>query len=129
MSDKLMSMPYSRRTAREMALRVLFQVDVGKQPLAEVLEDTLAQALIEVTNPVEQVIKDARKEVSRASILEAPSGATSNGRRIRNAGRMISLELKGLAERLIQNSQESVKRPEPMLTEDALADAEREVGR
>ena len=123
--DPLGTMPYSRRTAREMALRVLFQVDVGKQPLAEVLADTLTQALIEVANPVEQVIKDARQAVTRAAIEQAPSGATSSGRRIRNAGRAISLELKALAERLISNSVAYVKRTGEYTTDEALSDAER----
>src|SRR5207237_652720 len=122
---KDLGLPYSRRTAREMALRVLFQVDVGKQPLAEVLAETLRQAMIEGTNPVEQVIMDARKEAARVAHEQAPSGASGSGRRIRNAGRMISLELKSLAERLIQTSEESVKKAGDYSTDAARTDADR----
>jgi transcription antitermination protein NusB len=37
----------TRREARELILRMLFQVDVGKQPLDEVVEGALAQSILE----------------------------------------------------------------------------------
>ena len=40
----------TRRESRELALRMLFQLDVGKQPLEEVLEGALAQSRLEGAN-------------------------------------------------------------------------------
>jgi N utilization substance protein B len=40
----------TRREARELALRMLFQLDVGKQPLEEVVEAALAQSHLEGKN-------------------------------------------------------------------------------
>ena len=40
----------TRRESRELALRMLFQRDVGKQPLEEVLEGALAQSKLEGAN-------------------------------------------------------------------------------
>ena len=40
----------TRREARELALRMLFQHDVGKQPLDEVIEAALAQSHLEGKN-------------------------------------------------------------------------------
>ncbi|MBV9850929.1 MAG: transcription antitermination factor NusB [Armatimonadetes bacterium] len=40
----------TRREARELALRMLFQLDVGKQPLDEVIEAALAQSHLEGRN-------------------------------------------------------------------------------
>jgi transcription antitermination protein NusB len=37
----------TRREARELILRILFQIDVGKQPLDEVVEGALAQSILE----------------------------------------------------------------------------------
>ena len=40
----------TRREARELALRMLFQLDVGKQPLDEVVEAALAQSHLQGKN-------------------------------------------------------------------------------
>ena len=40
----------TRREARELALRMLFQLDVGKQPVEEVVEAALAQSQLEGKN-------------------------------------------------------------------------------
>ncbi len=40
----------TRREARELALRMLFQLDLGKQPVTEVLEAALAQSQLEGAN-------------------------------------------------------------------------------
>lgn len=40
----------TRRESRELALRVLFQIDLGKQPVTEVLEAALAQSQLEGAN-------------------------------------------------------------------------------
>ncbi len=40
----------TRREARELALRMLFQLDIGKQPVTEVVEAALAQSQLEGAN-------------------------------------------------------------------------------
>jgi len=40
----------TRREARELVLRMLFQIDVGKQPIDEVLDAGLAQSVLEGSN-------------------------------------------------------------------------------
>src|SRR5579884_3685711 len=40
----------TRREARELVLRMLFQLDVGKQPVDEVIEAALAQSVLEGVN-------------------------------------------------------------------------------
>ncbi|MGI4790522.1 MAG: transcription antitermination factor NusB [Janthinobacterium lividum] len=40
----------TRREARELALRMLFQLDLGKQPVDEVIEAALGQSQLEGTN-------------------------------------------------------------------------------
>lgn len=40
----------TRREARELALRMLFQLDLGKQPVDEVIQAALAQSLLEGSN-------------------------------------------------------------------------------
>lgn len=40
----------TRREARELALRMLFQLDLGRQPVDEVVEAALAQSLLEGSN-------------------------------------------------------------------------------
>lgn len=52
-----------RRAAREVALRMLFQVDVGKQPLEEVWDGALQQVRQQVTNPAHQAVQTAYAEV------------------------------------------------------------------
>jgi transcription antitermination factor NusB len=118
---------FSRRTARELALRVLFQLDVGKQPMSEVLDEVMNHALLAVNNPVDQVIRDARVALQEAVLREAPSGATSSGRRIRNALRMTALEFKGLEKRLEKRTIESFGRARSYLEEEAYGDAMEEV--
>src|SRR5258708_956898 len=114
------SLPHALRTARELALRVLFQVDVGKQPLAEVLDSSLQQALFAVGNPVDEVTKEARAAVWAAALVAAPEGASSSGRRIRNAARMIGLELSALNERLTRNTLRAIKRSGAYFADDAV---------
>jgi len=40
----------TRREARELALRMLFQIDVGKQPIDEVVDGALSQSVLEGPN-------------------------------------------------------------------------------
>ena len=59
----------TRREAREVALRVLFQIDVGKQPAEEVIVDALDQSVLEGANRVyaEEIV---RGTLDRQSVLD-----------------------------------------------------------
>ena len=52
----------TRREARELALRMLFQLDIGKQPIDEVVEAALAQSHLEGGNRAfaEELVRGAR---------------------------------------------------------------------
>jgi len=56
----------TRRESRELALRMLFQLDVGKQPLEEVLEGALAQSRLEGANRqyAEELVRGTLAEMS-----------------------------------------------------------------
>ena len=54
----------ARRAARELALKVLFQLDVGKQPVEDVLEGALAQLLHTVIHPASQLLHELRADPS-----------------------------------------------------------------
>ncbi len=56
----------TRRESRELALRMLFQLDVGKQPLEEVLEGALAQSRLEGSNRqyAEELVRGTLAEMS-----------------------------------------------------------------
>lgn len=56
----------TRREAREMALRMLFQIDVGKQPIDEVVEGALAQSVLEGAN------RDYAEDVVRGTLEHQP---------------------------------------------------------
>ena len=60
----------TRREARELALRMLFQLDVGKQPLDEVVEAALAQSHLEGKNRAfaEEAVRGAW---SRRDVIDA----------------------------------------------------------
>ena len=58
----------TRREAREMALRMLFQIDVGSHPVGEVVESSLDQSVLEGANRefAEQIVRgtwERREEV------------------------------------------------------------------
>jgi len=51
----------TRREARELVLRILFQIDVGKQPVDQVIEGALSQSILE------GAYRDFAEEVARGT--------------------------------------------------------------
>ena len=56
----------TRRDARELALRMLFQLDIGKQPLEEVMEAALTQSHLEGNNRryAEELVRGALEHMA-----------------------------------------------------------------
>lgn len=95
-------MQNARRLARELALKVLFQVDVGKQPLLEVLEGAQEQVRATVESPVTQVLRDAQKSLRelanrRAEELSAEM-STQSARQLKQITTALLTELQKLAD-------------------------------
>lgn len=69
-----------RRIARELALKALFQIDIGKQPRAEVLEGALEQVRAMVNSPVGQITRNASSAL-QALAQQSRDRLTTQGRR------------------------------------------------
>lgn len=98
-----------RRAAREVALRILFQVDVGKQPLEEVWDGALQQVRQQVTNPAHQAVQTAYAEVR--SLLASRKKSDPELRPLRFAAqkllrvlRKLEEDLAGLIARLVAHN-------------------------
>ena len=92
-----------RRVAREFALKALFQADVGRQPLSDVLAGALEQVLVSVRNPIAQVLREAlaalRAEAARLSAGTSPQTARRYRALARAAGRLLNGLAQTAAER------------------------------
>jgi N utilization substance protein B len=87
-----------RRTARELALKVLYQMDVGKQPLPEALEGALEQVRTQVYAPMTQVVHDTQASLRRL-YTQLPSHQTPQDiRQIRQLATLAAMQIQNLAE-------------------------------
>lgn len=93
----------SRRVARELALKVLFQVDVGKQPIAEVLEGAQDQIRTLSDSAVSQVAHDSqatlRKYTAERLKHLADKVSAQSVRQIKAVGTSMTTEIRSLAAR------------------------------
>lgn len=96
-------MQNTRRVARELALKVLFQVDVGKQPLDEVLEGAIDQIRTSLDSALNQVAQEALAGLRKlaADQIESRSDQISaqSSRQIKTVGTSIATDVRGLANR------------------------------
>ena len=79
-------MTNARRVGRELALKALFQVDIGKQPLSEVVSSSEAQILQGLLQPSGQAVKEAQSEVRSIIKPEESELSTQSRRQLRKAG-------------------------------------------
>lgn len=104
-------MPNSRRLARELALRILFQIDVGGQPIDEVFDGSLDQIRITVRNPIAQVLRDAQRAL-RSLANEASRDAGPHGaRQIKSAARAATMHLAQLANETADHVRAVISQP------------------
>jgi N utilization substance protein B len=101
----------SRRVARELALRVLFQVDVGKQPLDEVLEGAAGQVVIAVAQPVGQAAKEGVAALRRLALERAAEASSQSSRQIKQVSTLMSAQIRALAENLNERAADAARRP------------------
>src|SRR5579871_4584625 len=119
------SMQNPRRVARELALKVLFQVDVGKQPLGEVLDGALDQVRITVDGPVSQIVQDAQHSLrdlaARRSQELATQMSVQSTRLVKQTAQGMINELRALADTAKEQTRATVATPGPDAAERAEA--------
>lgn len=89
-------MPDTRQVARELALKALFQADVGHHPVEETVEgalETLRHSVDQVTDQLVERAKTAVFDVVEAYVEEH---GRYDVRRMRGAGRTVMLEIEQL---------------------------------
>lgn len=88
----------ARRAARELALKILYQMDVGKQPLSEALEGALEQVRAQVYAPITQIVRDTQTSLYRI-LSQCPSRmAPQDARQIRHAATAAATQIQMLAD-------------------------------
>jgi len=70
-----------RREGRELALRVLYQADVGREPFSGILAATLDQACQPADEAAAQILKDTTTDVREAESVARKRALTSIGKR------------------------------------------------
>lgn len=108
-------MQSSRRVARELALKVLFQVDVGKQPLSEVLEGVSRQICMSLDSSANQAAREAQTDLRNVASqrIEAVGDRMSAqaSRQIRTVSTAMATEIRRLAERASEIARNLCDRP------------------
>jgi N utilization substance protein B len=110
----------SRRVARELALKVIFQVDVGKQPLDEVLEGAFDQIRQTVDQPVGQVIHDAQVALRELAAKRTEDLSPESAKQIRGITTNSLTQLRILSEKATQRSRSLMTAPSAAAAETAI---------
>src|SRR4051794_20440584 len=109
-------MQNARRVARELALKVLFQVDVGKQPVGEVLESASDQLRTTLDSAVNQLALDLQAVMRKTVALKlAKLGntiSTQSARNIKSTATSMVTELRGLSKRSMELGRELSEKPD-----------------
>ncbi len=92
----------SRRIAREMALKVLFQVDVGKQPLSEVLTGAMEQVRTSLDHGISQVVRDLRIVLQEMVAQQGADLSAQSKRQIKSVASAALTEVRALAETAVE---------------------------
>lgn len=87
-----------RRTARELALKVLYQMDVGKQPLAEALEGALEQVRTQIYAPITQIVHDTQATLRRTYIQLPLREMLQDRKQIRQLATLAETQIQTLAD-------------------------------
>jgi N utilization substance protein B len=105
----------SRRVARELALKVLFQVDVGKQPLEEVLVGAMGQLWTPLDSALNQVGQETlaalRKLAADQIERRGDKISAQSSRQIKTIATTIATEIRGLATRGAEIGRELCRYP------------------
>ncbi len=98
----------SRRLARELALRALYQVDVGKQPLSEALEGSLSRIRVALTDPAIQQAIEFDRETKLLIRDHAPRASVPGARQFRRLARSASQEMSRFSDSISEYVQEVI---------------------
>ncbi len=79
-------MTNARRVGRELALKALFQIDIGKQPLSEVIIGAEGQIIQGLLQPSGQAVREAQADVKSILKPHEPELTTQTRRQVRKAG-------------------------------------------
>jgi N utilization substance protein B len=88
-----------RRTARELALKTIFQAEVGKQPLGEVLDMVLEQLRLNAVGPINGLAQEAGEKLLEAALPAVEVVSAQSKRQLRGIARAMTAELLGLGEK------------------------------
>src|SRR5689334_3592769 len=123
----------ARRAARELALKVLFQIDVGKQPVEEVLEGALEQIRLTVDHPVSQLSHELRAELKVAIEERRSDLSTQSLRQVRQIAKSVQKELDDLVSMASTRTAAMIVQPLKNSPDDAarglVADSSSAIGR
>ncbi len=101
-------MPTGRRAARELALKTIFQVDVGKQPVSEVLDGALDQFRQTVVAAVGEWAAGAKSSILEKAVPPDGDLSTQSKRQLRGIAAAVVGELETLEERAADRSLEAI---------------------
>lgn len=117
----------ARRAARELALKVLFQIDVGKQPQGEVMQGALSQIQHAVDHPVSQVLHELTTETKAIIESHRPEFSIQSMRQVRNVARSLQAEMSALLESVSRHNAKMIAEPQQMPPDFARTQVEHEV--
>ena len=101
-------MPTGRRMARELALKTIFQVDVGKQPMSEVLDGALDQIRHTVKTGVAERALEAKSALLEESLPPDAEISAQSKRQLRGIAKALIGELQSLEESAAARCKEAV---------------------
>jgi len=118
-------MPVQRRTARELALKTLFQIDVGRHPPSEAIEGALEQLRAPLLQAAAPHFADASRQVADIVRRIHEPGTTRSGRQLRQAHQSVLAELTAFRDALASAARRLLA-DRPDLTEPQAEDAVRQ---
>ena len=122
-------LPTGRRMARELALKTIFQVDVGKQPLSEVIEGALDQLRQAIRTAVAENGMESSARLLEQTIPSEPNISTQSKRQLRGISRAIVGELQALQGMAGVRCREAISETGHFDAEKAAGDFEEDCGR
>ncbi|MEP6754213.1 MAG: transcription antitermination factor NusB [Chthonomonadales bacterium] len=87
----------ARRDGRELALRALYQADVGKQPLDEVLEGVCEQVLQSLAQPIGQASMEGSASLKRTALARTENLSVNSKRQIKTIATLSATVLRHLS--------------------------------
>ena len=97
-------MPRTRRLARELALRAIFQVDVGKQPLSDAMEGAMDLLRTMIHEPILQIARRSQAEIRQVSRDKTEDLSPQSGRTLRSFATNAGSEVSRVADKAMEEA-------------------------